>query len=236
MVDISDILNRNSTLSFIDTFVEQDEPRDYLGMSSIGDDCERRLWLQYHKGIRPKISPRLKRIFEMGKYIEEKVKDDLVQAGIMVESEQVEFLDFDGKFKGHCDGIVTGLKESKQPHLLEIKSAGDKSFKKFKEKGVQNHSAYGSKYWAQIQCYMGYAKLKNGVFIIENKNTSERCMERVKFDKDIFARVKEKAHRIITSTQPPKGISNRPDWYKCRYCHLNNNTACRKQWEGEAPF
>lgn len=241
MADLT-FLIKETTIGKTDAAIETDgatKPRrSYLGMSEIGDTCARRLWLKAHTDFQEPFSGRLLRLFETGHIIERRVIRDLRRAGFIVGGRQKVFKDFKGKFKGHCDGIVGGLVESGQPHILEIKSANEKGFKAFKEKGIES----APKYAGQVQLYMGYAKLKRALFIVECKNTSERVQERIKFDAKVFELLREKARLIIEAKTPPTGISSRPDWWECKMCPLNNDTWCRKDWEvksvetGRAPF
>ena len=237
-MDLS-FLQQESTISLVDKFIEDnpapEKPRDYLGMSEIGDPCARKLWLKYNGNLKEKFEPRILRLFNLGHMIEKRILDDLLRAGFVVTDTQTAFVDFVGKFKGHCDGIILGMPESKKPHILEIKSANAKNFALFVKDGIAAHKDYGPKYMAQAQCYMGYAKLDRALFIVENKETSERYQERVRFDKAEFEQIREKAYSIIFSAFPPKGISSRPDWFQCRFCHFNMN-GCRDTWPGEPAF
>lgn len=201
-------------------------------MSSLGDMCHRRLWLEYHKGFKEAFPGRMLRLFKMGNTIEKIVISDLRAAGYRVTGRQQAFHDFGRRLRGHCDGIIEGLRESSRPHILEVKSASDKSFKEFQAKGLSGHS-YADKYEAQLQMYMGYAGLDRALFVVENKNDQARYSERVRFDFHRFGELREKARNIINARLPPRGISDRPDWYQCKYCHLNNEVNCRKKWEGE---
>lgn len=231
MADLS-CLEDTSTLGVMDKAMEGRpvKGRRYLGMSEIGDTCTRRLWLKYHTDFAEVIPARVARLFRMGHTMEKLIIKDLKQAGFKVSAKQGRFKDWKGKFKGHCDGIAEGLPESSKPHILEIKSCNGKSFELFKKHGVKDHPSVGAKYWGQIQCYMGYAGLDRGLFIVENKDTSARYMERVKFEPEAFRLLKEKARLIIEAKEPPRGISNRPDWFECRFCGLNNESHCRKDW------
>ena len=239
MVDLS-FMQETSTLGIVDKVIQDKEagrkPRAYLGMSEIGDECGRRLWIKFHTGAREVFKPRLLRLFETGKLLEKQIIKDLRGAGFIVSGRQMTFKDFKGKFKGHCDGIISEIPESKKEHVLEIKTCNAKNFVKFQKGGIAAHEIYGAKYVAQAQCYMGYANLDRALFIIENKDTSDRYQERLRFDKKLFQTIQEKARRIIDAKFPPDGISARPEYYKCQWCSFNNGDQCRKLWPGEPAF
>jgi hypothetical protein len=191
---------------------ENQPKRDYLGMSSIGFPCERALWFDYNNKLTVPIDGRLARIFEMGNMVETRILADLELAGYKVEYQQLTFKDFDGRFAGHCDGIISNI--TNKQHILEIKSANDKSFNKFKAHGIK----LNPKYYAQIQCYMGYSKLYRGIFIVENKNDQDLYVERIKFEPDVFEELRAKAWRIINYKEVPEATI----WTGyCNYCTFN---------------
>ena len=186
------------------------EPRrGYLGMSAIGEPCGRKLWLDFHGHARRPIEGRLARVFDMGHAVEARVIADLRLAGLEVDGEQLTFSDFDGRFMGHCDGIVHNV--TKKPHILEIKSANDASFANFESKGVK---ASNPKYYAQLQCYMGYADLARALFVVENKNDQRLYFERVKFDPIFFEALRTKAWNILIGDAPPAKVD---DYVTCHY-------------------
>jgi hypothetical protein len=236
MVDISFIYNETVT-SAIEALAtaRQSQRRHYLGMSEIGDECSRKLWLKYHLQIPQEFPGRVLRMFDLGNLIEDRIIMELNECGFTVTGQQASFTDFDGAFCGHCDGIISELIESDVPHILEIKSASDASFKQFKKDGIEAHPAFGAKYAAQVQCYMGYSGLKRALFIVENKNTSEMYPERVRFDRSAFDAIRKKAERILTG-KIPEGISSRLDHWQCKMCSFNSETICKKTYPGESPF
>jgi hypothetical protein len=188
------------------------ERRDYLGMSQLGYPCELRIWLNYNGYDRGGDFNKAKmhRVFAMGHYIEEFVKNLLVVAGYVISDEQLEFTDFDGRFRGHCDGIIDGI--TKRKHILEIKSASSHNFMKMKKESVVKCKP---EYEAQIQLYMGYAELERGIFVVMCKNTQEIYTERVHFDKEKFEYYKKKAQRIIEAETPPN--MDKKSCYFCDY-------------------
>ncbi len=201
--------------------------RGYLGMSSIGKPCERSLWLQCHGADRDPIDGQLARRFDCGHATETRVLADLRAAGYTITGEQGEFSDFDGRFRGHCDGIIHGLSKSHPERLLEIKSANDASFKNFQRHGLKSKPVYE----AQMQCYMGYGGHERGLFVVENKNNQELYTERVCFDRAAFEALKAKAKRILDAPEPPKKTS---DESECRY-GCSYNLACANPPQVQAP-
>lgn len=192
---------------------KSDKPRDYLGMSQIGDACDRRLWYAINGYMPVAKDGRIYLIFELGFAIEDIIIKNLRKAGYEISDTQTEFEDFDGKFKGHCDGIIYGV--TKKPHILECKSANDNKFNQFKKSGIRDVSP---QYYCQAQCYMGYSGLERALFVIYNKNTSEIYAERIYFDKEDFEMLRARAKYILESTTPPPKYDEDPANFECRYC------------------
>jgi len=238
MPDIS-IINNESIPARIDRargLYPTRQKRPYLGMSKIGDPCERRLWLSYHVEKQPGISNRLLRVFDMGEIIEKRLIRQLEYSGYKIQMIQAEYSDFGGKFQGHCDGHIRGLYESEKWHILEIKSANQSSFNGFVKHGIQHNKMFGEKYYAQVQLYMHYSGLKRAIIVVENKNNSRLYQERFRYCREDALRLCEKAERVINAEYPANGISRKKTFWICRMCRYNNPDYCRKKWEGEAFF
>jgi hypothetical protein len=228
--------------------------RNYLGMSSIGEPCERKLWYSFRGFTGLPFEGRTIMIFRFGDRVEEEVIHHLRLAGYQVEGQQDAYTDHDGWFSGHCDGIIHGI--TSRPHILEIKSCNDKKFKAFKDYGVHKTS---ETYWAQVQCYMGYAQLERALFVIQNKNDSSIYTERVYFDAEAFQSLKNKAFRIITANEMPikqftteamnckwcdhrvscwspgEAIQTSMDCMNCKYLEWVNRLK-RVCWNGKHPY
>lgn len=191
---------------------EEQPRRVYLGMSSIGDPCARKIWFGFRGYTALPLEGRLQMIFDFGNRVEEEVLKWLRLAGYEITDTQREFSELNGLFKGHCDGLIKGV--TQKTHVLEIKSASDARFKAFKTGTVASVSPT---YLAQLQCYMGYTGLERGVWVVQNKNTSEIYVERLHFDMMEFKRIEARARRIISSNRvPPRGYPEGA--YECRMC------------------
>ncbi len=190
----------------------REEARGYLGMSSIGDPCERKLWYMF-RGFTPvPLEGRALMIFELGKRIEDIVLEYLSGSGYRIEATQAVFEDFNGLFRGHCDGVIHGI--TQRPHILEIKSANRKKFDMFKADGVQKTYPV---YWAQVQCYMGYAGLERAIVVVYCKDNSDIYSERIHFNRHEFEELRRKAYRIIIADDAP-GKAFTQESLECRYC------------------
>lgn len=211
-----------------------DDIRGYLGLSSIGDPCWRKLWYGFHFVVRPgePLPIRKSRIFKRGDLEEARVVEELKAVGMRVSKmvagvreelfgtvgeDQEGLKGFAGHALGHPDGRVLGVIEApKTEHLLEIKTAKDSTFKKYKkEKSVKKVNA---NYYGQLQSYMEKMGLTRALFIVTNKDNEERYYERVKFNKEDAADFKRKEQIIVTSLEPLKKVTENKNWFSCKWC------------------
>jgi len=200
--------------------LERNEPiRNYIGASSIGHPCFRKIWYEFHKPeLRDSPTARTLRIFEIGHAIEAVMIDLLRRAGIEVLVTDQIFTDKELPYlQGHVDGIL--------PHedmVLELKTCKDSSFKLFKKKGVKE---WFPAYYYQAQCYMAFTGLNKALVLAINKDNAELHSEVVKYDEKVFNYIKLKAKSIHEGQSEPPRLSNNPAWFQCvlcdfhKYCH-----------------
>lgn len=206
------------------------KPRLYLGMSSLGDACMRKLWYGFRWASARTITRRTMRIFERGDIEEQRVIRDLKAIGVecfrrdgdlkieitgAVGEKQEEFVGFAGHAKGHPDGRCLGVPEApKTEHLLEIKTMNDANFKKLKKLGIK---ASKPVYYSQAQRYMAKGNLTRTLHITTNKNDEDYHIERIHFDKDHADDLARKETDIILSDSPPTRVFART-WFECKVC------------------
>lgn len=191
--------------------------RPYLGMSQIGHECDRYLYMYVHQLFRQELTAQQLRIFERGDMEEPRIYKDLEKIpGVKIEGTQDRMSDFDNRFRGHCDGKILGVPTAEKTwHVLEIKTMNDKAFKEFKKHGMEKAKPG---YWVQGQMYMGYLKLNRILWIVTNKNNEARGYERAHFDKDMFEFYRARAKRILEATELPDRIGSGPHYFQCKWC------------------
>lgn len=196
--------------------------RPHLGASVIGKECERALWYSFRWATAVKHSGRVLRLFERGQREEEVFNANLRAVGIEVwetdphTGRQWNYKAHGGHFGLSLDGIALGILEApKTRHSLEYKTSSNKLFEKLKKEGVQQAKP---EHYAQMQIGMHLSGLTRCFYLCVNKDTDELYSERVRYDKAAGEAILAKAMRIITATEPPPRISERPDWYVCRFC------------------
>jgi len=200
-----------------DEFVEQDF-RPYLGISSIGDSCPRKLWYGFRLCGKERITARQNRLFSRGHREEFIIQSDLKKAGVICHVDpknQPEVMCGNGHIKGHPDDILTRIPDApKTPHLGEYKTHNDKSFKDLKKKGLISSKPV---HYAQMIVYMHLLKLKRGLYVAVNKNDDERYYERISENPDKANELIQKGESIISTENPPQKIGN-STWFECKWC------------------
>lgn len=208
-------------------------PRQYLGGSYVGDDCERKIQFQYT--VTPvdegKDFPAdVLRIFERGHRTEDMAAGWLRDAGFVLKTEgadgrQFGFSSAQGRFKGHADGVIVGWSGEGAPPcafpaLWENKALNSKTWAKVAAHGVKKVKPV---YHAQVMLYQYHLQLMDhpAVFTFINADTMQVGVELVEFDPLECQRLIDRAVRVISATdageQLPR-IAGEPDHFACRFC------------------
>ncbi|MGP8337842.1 MAG: hypothetical protein ACT6FC_06380 [Methanosarcinaceae archaeon] len=223
MVDLSKVIKTNHTAEIINTWYEDNnQPRTRLGLSEIGHPCLRYLWYKHHgiSGIQPQ--GRILRLFQLGNILETQITADLRSAGHTITDDQKEInLELYGTtLYGHIDGFISGLKESSRTHLLEIKTASEKSFNALKK--CNSYEIWQPKYKMQIHAYMLGLKLKRCLAVVYNKNTSELYTERIRFDREWTLNKLPDIYSAIGQDHPPERKCPAINWWESRFCAMRD--------------
>lgn len=191
--------------------------RPHMGVSIIGNNCDRYLWLSFRWAFKPSFSGRMLRLFRRGWREEETVIQDLEAIGIVMESTQGH-VNFGCHVSGSMDGIIaSGVPQApKTRHILEIKTHNERSFKTLSD-GV--HKAHPQHY-IQMQCYMKGAKIERALYYAVNKNDDTIYTERVKYEQKVADFAIKRAQDLALAERLPAPRSISPDWYECKMCNF----------------
>lgn len=210
-------------------------------MGDAANECDRAVWYGLRWASEPEQIDGLKQSrFDTGFYWEDRLLDDLQNAGCLVErvdpgtGKQFRVELAHGWLRGKMDGRVLGLTEApKTPHVVECKSHNEKSFKELikhqppKGEGLKNAKP---DHYMQCQSYMLAQGLSRCLYYAVNKNTDERYVERVEFD-PIFAMQKEtRIVRIAATDRAPTRLFEDPTSkaaFKCNFC--KSKPQCHEQ-------
>lgn len=218
-------------IGLIDAAIDQvtEAPRSYLGGSTIGETCLRRLQYDYTGAAQDEgagFNARTRRIFYRGHQGEEWMVKWIRGAGFELRThdrnrKQFGFEDCDGRFKGHIDGVITsGPDGFKYPALWENKVLGAKGFAQLQRHGIAK--AY-PKYAAQVATYQAYMQLAEhpAFFTALNADTMEIHLELVPFNHALAQDSADKAARVLSATDHGETLeraTDDPDGFVCKFC------------------
>lgn len=226
-----------SLVSVIDSAVQaalSEPPRGHMGASQIGKECERALWYGFRWASHKQFSGRMLRLFNRGHEEEPRFIRWLTLAGITVSAADANGKQFSfsepstgNHFAGSMDGACVGVPGAEKTwHVLEFKTSSAKAFKELCASGVAKAKP---EHYAQMQVYMRWTGMERALYMSVNKDDDSLYMERIAYDKQTADLLISRAQRIIESQNPPAGISERADWYQCKFCDFHGLCHGRKE-------
>lgn len=229
--------------------LKRTEPkREYLGASSIGKECALQIWYDFNGYPKEPFD-----VYSLWNFEDGHRTEDLTACRLRLVSgielwthdgygNQYGFSDFNGKFSGHIDGVIKGLKQAPvTPHIWENKCCGQKkfdAFKKAKEKYGEKQALekWDYTYFIQAQIYMHYFKLKRHYTTVALAGGRDYDSCRTEYQSEVALKYIDRAKKIIEATDPPPKINESPDFYLCRFCEFkeicHENT---KELSGSSP-
>lgn len=210
---------QHTVLAIYNAYKEANEHFDSLGLSvgELGNECDRALWYGLHWVSEPEdIDGRKISIFRTGDMWEDRMAADLESIGVEVWGQQDRIRLVGGHVRGKCDGKAVGLPEApKTEHLCEFKSSNDKGFKEITKKGCRDAKPL---HFVQCQLGMHAFGLSRALYMVTNKNDDTRYIERIHYDAEFCLRILARAERIVRANEPPARLSEKPDFFACRWC------------------
>lgn len=224
------------TLAAIDRELERRaalEPRrSYLGASAIGDACERKLWYSIRPDIprKPFDSASLKR-FEDGHRGEALMAERLrMVPGVELwtvddaTGGQIGGTLYDDRFGWHVDGVILGLLQAPQtPHVWEHKQVGQKKYDEFRKLKASlgeklTLQAWDPVYYAQAVVYMELLDLTRHYLTVCTPGGRDHDACRTEANPTMAKALLAKAKRILSASEAPARMSEKPEHYKCKMC------------------
>lgn len=203
--------------------------RPYMGMSAIGTECARKLWLDFRWVAPANFNAATLKRFADGHATEAvaiarlKAVDELEVHDVGEDGQQFGFEDLNGHMRGHMDGVILGLRQAPRSwHVLEIKACADKKLAELR-KAIRDVGeklalrAWNPVYYAQAILYCHYAGLDRHYLVACSPGARDWHSVRTEADPVEAARLIEKARRIVFSAMPPVKIGG-PDNFQCRWC------------------
>jgi hypothetical protein len=206
-----------------------------IGASMAGHECNRYIWY-HHNGYEKTETYHYKGAYAIddGYYVEDKLAERLRKVnGIKLithneDGKQLGFKDYDGKFKGYIDGIISGLLQApKIEHIWECKAVKQEKFDNFKE----IKKIYGEKntlrhwnfiYYTQAHIYMHKFKLTRHYTTVASPGARDITSCRTEYNREFAEAIDMKIKRIIKSKRPMARASNSPKAPCCVFCPFKN--------------
>lgn len=189
-----------------------EQPRAHLGASVIGGPCLRAIWYGFRWYSEDRPNGRILRLFRRGHREEIDVVRDLRLAGFKVEGQQEKFSRLGGHFGGSVDGYIW-LKDTRG--VLEIKTHNLRSFTHLQRHGVRDSKP---QHYAQCQMYMHWSGCPCALYVAVCKDNDRIYVEVVPYQREMAENYEHLALRIIETKTPPRKVSERPDWWQCKFC------------------
>jgi len=218
---VAEIPQQDAIVAAIDAAHEAREAansriRKHMGVSYLGHSCDRWLWFQFRWAVQEKFDGRMLRLFRRGQLEEEQIIADLRAIGVVISGEQTRL-----NFGKHVQGSIDGIAESGVPgaektrHLLEFKTHNKKSFNDLLKNGVKRSK---NQHWFQMQAYMHGAGLERALYVAVCKDDDRLYTERIRYDREEAERWIARGQQIALLDEPPRGISEKPEYFECKFC------------------
>lgn len=228
----------DSIFAYIEAEAAKETPRGYVGASSIGDDCELKLWLKRNHPT--KAAPRRAKLIlaaNDGHRGEDLAATYLRQIpGIELWTHdamgnQYGFSELEGQFRGHADGFISGIPLApKTVHVWENKVCNQKKFDELQKitKDVGMKAAlekWNYQYYCQAVMLMEAFELTRHYTTVWLSGNRDLQTIRTDANPELAAQLRMKAARIVMAKYPPLGISTNPSWFKCKkdFCEFSDN-------------
>lgn len=236
MTDISQYIDNDMTLRAMSEEIikrSAKKPRNYLGMSEIGESCWRMLWYRFRNVIDETLTLKSILAIEDG-YKQENIMAERLRLvpGIKLDTvdpetgEQFGVKFLGGHFAGHLDGIISGILESpKTPHIWENKAVNEKKFEALKklilfEGEKQALALWDEIYYSQAVIYMKAFKFTRHYMTVESPGGRDYTSCRTESNPKIATALIAKAEAIIKADRPPQRLSENRSFYKCGWCRM----------------
>jgi len=223
---------QRSTVALIKEQIElrqERQNRDYIGASSVGDECSRKIWYQYNNYPKKDMGWLVLCAIEDGHATEQVIVNRYKMIdGIELHADDgtgqfgFNYLN-EGWFKGHYDGVIKGLIESPDTwHIFEVKAKNEKFYNQLL-KCIDTHGEkdalknWDYLYYCQAVVYMHMEKITRHCMVVSKAGGRDFIQIRTEENPKLAMALIEKAKRIKDAKNPPERIAGK-DYFKCKWC------------------
>ena len=197
---------------------KENRRRTYLGMSALGGNCDRKVWLEFRHAFDPFVSYSSQSHFDDGFAAEAIFVDRIQQAGydLVAEASTGKQASFQGKnywYKGSIDGVLKLDKD----YVWDHKSTDKEKITKLKKLIEKDESTalreWNMQYYLQAISYMGHSGIHQHILtaghhgsreIKNSKGDFRTAIVETLFDQEVFDELVAKADNIIATDQMPE--------------------------------
>lgn len=221
---------QRSTVALIKEQIElnqENKNRDYIGASSIGDECSRKIWYQYNNYPKKPMGWKVLCAIDDGHRTEALIVERYKMLdGIELHADdgtgQYGY-DHEGWFKGHVDGMIKGLIEAPDTwHVFEVKAKEDKFIREL-EKCIDIHGEKDALknwdyiYYCQAVLYMHFMEVPRHCMVVARPGGRDFIQIRTNENPKLAKALIKKGQRIKDAKTPPERIGGKNFW-KCKWC------------------
>src|SRR3989344_9561479 len=172
--------------------------------------CGRSIFFKFKNAPREAMEPRILRLFDHGDHIHQLIMRSLLSTrDIHIVASEVDIPPQE-IISGRADAI---LSDGKELYVLDIKSMNSMGFKSMKEPKEENVE--------QVQLYLHYFRIRNGILLYVNKDTQELKEFMVLYDEaratKLLSIMEALKTRIGSNVIPDRLPTYSQDW-QCKYC------------------
>lgn len=201
---------------------QKDREQHHFYITDAGK-CGRAVFFKFKKAPGEEIEARVLRMFDHGDYIHQLIMKPLLSTReINIVAAEVDIPPME-LVRGRADAIIS---EGKTLYVLDIKSMNSMIFRNLESPKEENVD--------QLQLYLHFFKIKNGILLYVDKDTQELKEFFVEYDS---ARVRNLLNSLTTlktkidSNVIPDRLADYPDNWQCKYCQFK--VICQMAGEGE---
>jgi hypothetical protein len=226
----------DQTLADVDKALEDkknsEAPRHYLGMSQVGEECWRKLFYSFRSASKRSWNASGVRNIEDG-FVQEDIMAERLRMLDYIElhtvdpknpKKQIGFSMLLDHFKGHCDGMIKGVKIAPQTwHVWENKAVNVNKFNKlqqYKEKNEKTALAqWDMIYHDQAQIYMHCSQTLRHYLTVQTPGGRDYTSCRTDYNRNAAETIIAKANAIIFDNWViPARMSEKREFYQCKWC------------------
>jgi len=190
---------------------QKDKEQHHFYITDAGK-CPRQIFFKFKNAPRKEMEARILRIFDHGNHIHELIMRALLSSrDIQVVASEINIPPQE-LISGRADAIISNGKDL---HLLDIKSINTMGFRNLAQPKEENIN--------QIQLYLHYFKIKNGLLLYVNKDNQELKEFFIDYKKDVAESLlndlSELKKKIDNDLVPGRIFSYPGDW-QCQYCQF----------------